>query len=78
MSEPTWGDTVRVKSNADPEMRPGGLAAVCGIRQVETAEQERLFGCPVGTTLYLVEFGDGSELEVPGVWIEVVPDDSKE
>ena len=65
MSRYTWGDTVRVKVGASPEMRPGHLAAVCGIRDLENPDQAKQFSRPIGTTLYLVEFGDGSSIEIP-------------
>lgn len=74
MSSPTWGDTVRIKEGASPEMRPGTLAAVCGMREVETAEQSEQFGCAIGTTLYLVEFGDGASVEIPEELVEVAND----
>jgi hypothetical protein len=78
VSEPTWGDTVRVKASANIEMRPGALAAVCGLREVETAEQARQFSCPIGTTLYLIEFGDGESIEIPAASVELVADEGSE
>ena len=74
MTDPTWGDTVRIKPNAKPEQRPGELAAVCGLREVETEEQARRFDCPIGTTLYLVEYGDGLAVEVPATIVELEED----
>ena len=70
MSSLTWGDTVRVKAGASPERRPGACAEVCGIREIETPEQARQFEAPLGSKLYLVEFGDGQALEIPEIWIE--------
>jgi hypothetical protein len=72
MRSPTWGDTVRIKTGALPLMRPGGLAAVCGIRTIETVEQAEQFSRPIGTALYLVEFDDGTSVEVPESLLEVV------
>ncbi len=71
MNRPTWGDTVRIKSNAPVEMLPGRLAAVCGIREVENSDQAKQFGCAIGTTLLLVEFGDGHSIELPEDFVEV-------
>lgn len=76
MTSPSWGDTVRIKDSASPTMRPGSLAAVCGMREVETAEQAKQFGSAIGTTLYLVEFGDGSSLEIPEEYVEVANDNA--
>lgn len=75
MRSPTWGDTVRIKKGASPEMRSGSLAAVCGMREVLTAEQAKQFGCAIGTTLYLVEFGDGRSVEIPAEFVEVANDE---
>jgi hypothetical protein len=75
MAEPTWGDTIRIRPSATPEQRPGALASVCGLRDVETEEQARQFGCPVGTTLYLLEYGDGVAVELPATVVELVEDD---
>jgi len=58
-------------------MRPGSLAAVCGIGKAETAEAARQFGCAVGSTLYLVEFGDGSSVEVPDAFVEIAEDEGQ-
>jgi hypothetical protein len=74
---PTWGDTVRVKHDAPTAMRPGALASVCGSRTAETTDQANHFGCAIGTTLLLVEFSDGSSLELPEALLEVVRDDGE-
>lgn len=71
---PTWGDTVRVKDHVPAAMRPGQLAAVCGLREAETAEEARQFGCAIGATLYLVEFRDGNSSEIPETLLEAVND----
>lgn len=75
MTKPTWGDTIRIKLTAKPEQRPGVLASVCGLREVENEEQARQFGCLVGTTLYLVEYGDGVAVELPSAIVELVEND---
>jgi hypothetical protein len=41
------------------------------MREAETAEDAKRFGCAIGTTLYLVEFGDGSSVEVPDAVVEI-------
>ena len=72
MTEITWGDTVRVKPTASPDKRPGEFAAVCGITEVGTEEHATNVNCPIGTTVYLIEFGDGSSAEVSGEWLDKV------
>lgn len=71
MKRPTWGDSVRVRSQAASAQRPGAWAAVCGIRQVENDEQSREFCRPVGATVLLVEFTDGSAIEIPEDLVEL-------
>ncbi len=71
MDRPTWGDTVRIKSEAPPGMQPGSVAAVCGIREVENDEQSKQFGRPIGATVLLIEFGDGRAVEIPEDLVEV-------
>lgn len=67
----TWGDTVRVKVDAPPAVRPGALGEVVGIREIENQDQSTQFwGMPLGTKLYLVELGDGVAVEVPERMLE--------
>ena len=65
MSGFTWGETVRIRGGAPASYRPGALAAVCGMRQIENAEQAQQFSRSVETTVYLIEFGDGESVEIP-------------
>lgn len=70
MPDFTWGETVRVKTGAQPMRRPGAVAEVVGIRAVENEAQARQFEAPIGSDLYLIEFGDGTSMEIPEAWIE--------
>ena len=72
MSRPTWGDTVQIKDHVSQPMRPGSLASICGMRELETAEQAEQFGCGIGTTVYLVEFSDGTSMELAEDFVVVV------
>ncbi len=63
-----WGEAVRVTRDAPREYRPGSVASVCGFR-------ERSPSAPPGTTvaqsaLVLVEYEDGSSLEIPVRFVE--------
>lgn len=60
----TWGDTVRVRSQAPREARPGALAEIVGIRTIDTDPQVVQFGAPLGTQVYVVEFEDGTSVEL--------------
>lgn len=64
MPQFTWGDSVVVARNAPQEYRPGELASVCGIREVENSQQQEEFGVPIGSTIYLIEYGDGESTEI--------------
>ena len=72
MADFTWGDTVRVKAGAQPARRPGAIAEVVGVREIEVEAQARQFEAPIGSKLYLIEFGDGTSVEIPETWIEAV------
>jgi hypothetical protein len=65
-----WGDTVVVRLGARAEWRPGAAAEVVGMRTVETPGVAAAFEAPLGSQLLLVEFGDGSDAEVPERWLE--------
>jgi hypothetical protein len=69
MSSFSWGDSVRVKAGA-PEKRPGTIAAVVGIREIENEAQARQFLATIGGKVYLIEYADGIAVEVPEAWIE--------
>ena len=66
----TWGDTVMIRADAPPNLYPGAIASVCGIREVETLDQERRFGSPIGTQIYLIELQDGTSIEISEKWLE--------
>ena len=72
MAESTWGDTVRVRAGAPVSLRPGALAAVVGIREIETTDQAEQFREAIGTKVYLVEFSDGAAIEISQAWLESV------
>lgn len=69
----TWGDSVRVKAAAPATMRPGALAEVCAITEIENDAQAKRYDAQVGSKVYLLEFGDGTSLQIPESWIEAVP-----
>lgn len=67
----TWGDTVKIVIHAPIQYRPGNFGSVSGIRlkdvSTEALEQtgvEEVF-------LYLIEFGDGHTVEIPGQFLEI-------
>jgi len=50
----SYGDSVIIIREAPSEFNPGGYGEVCSMRTTNE-----------GKNLYIVEFGDGSDLEVP-------------
>lgn len=69
----TWGDTVLIKSTAPAEYRPNEIGDVVGITTVEKESQVAVFGEVIGTVLYTVEFGDGTDVLVPDRYVEAYP-----
>jgi hypothetical protein len=65
-----WGDTVRVRLGAPTDARPGALAEVVGIRTVVNDAQVRQFAATLGTQICLIEFGDGTSVELPEPMLE--------
>lgn len=55
MSDFTWGDPVRVVPTAPTQFRPGELASLCGFWPEPGA----------GCVRVVLEFADGSSVEVP-------------
>lgn len=74
MVRATWGDSGRGKAGAPIAMRPGAVAEVVGIRDVETPEQSDQFQIAIGSKVFLIEFSSGDAMDVAEIWIEnVVP-----
>jgi hypothetical protein len=61
----TWGDSVRVKTEAPAEARPGALAEVVAITEIENERQATKFAAGIGAIFYQIEFGDGVAMELP-------------
>lgn len=50
----TYGDSIVIKAEAPAEFNPGQFAEVCSMRTTKE-----------NINLYIVEFADGSDIEVP-------------
>ena len=68
----SWGDSVLVKRPSSPSKPSMELGEVVGIRRIDTEAQSRELSAPIGSTVYLVELGDGESMEVPQASIEPV------
>jgi hypothetical protein len=56
-----YGDEVVLETKDDTGSIGEKKCAIVGVTPVETEEQAKHFKRPVGTVLYTVEFGDGSD-----------------
>lgn len=61
----SYGDSVRINSNAPPKYKPNSMGSVCGYRIIESKDIATLFDYPIGSELCLVEFEDGISMEIP-------------
>jgi hypothetical protein len=69
-SQYTWGETVKIANDAPKEYKPGELAEICSMWEIETDANSRIRGEPVGTIIYSIEFGDGTIIELPDRYLE--------
>lgn len=60
-----YGNSVTINNNAPERYRPKAKGSLCGFRRVETDEQAEAANTSVGAMLWLVEFEDGSSVEMP-------------
>ena len=66
MAPLNYGDTVKVRPSAPENVRPGSFAEVCGLSSNEPLPGRRV----------LIEFGDGSSVEVLEQHLEFVAEAS--
>lgn len=71
MKEVTFGDTVQVIASAPQKFRPGNLGEVVAITEANANSQIYHRDVPRGGKYYLIEFGDGDEIEIPEIWISM-------
>jgi hypothetical protein len=60
-----WEKVVHVADDAPQEYRPSGIGVIVGMRTIETQLESKGAGCPIGSVLFQVEFGnDGLTIEM--------------
>jgi hypothetical protein len=64
-----WGDPVRINSNAPEKYKPNSIGSICGFRVIESNDVSTLFNNPIGSELCLVEFTDGTSIEIPSIFL---------
>jgi len=66
----TWNDLVIVKPNTPLVFHPGQIAVVCGMEQVKSTKLSLEFNINIGEWIYTIEFGDGSSIEIPELYLK--------
>ncbi len=65
----TWGDGVTVVPTAPIKYRPGENGWICSIRKIGTQQLADRFNVQICSELYLIEYLDGSDQEIPGCFL---------
>lgn len=66
----TWGDPILVRKYAPSVYHPGAFASICGIDRIITENEAKKFECNVGDWVYIIEFEDGSDVEIAERYLE--------
>jgi len=69
----TWGDSIIITKSAPGQFHPGEMASVCGFSKIKSLETAEKLSSKVGHWIYTVEFGDGSDVQVPEIYLESYP-----
>ena len=69
----TWGDSVIILKNSPTKFHPGSFASVCGFYRVQSKETAEELECKIGDWVYTVEFGDGSDVQIPECYLDKNP-----
>jgi len=65
-----WGETVRITTGAPSPLVPGSLVSVVGMTEISQPREILGGRARRGQIAYLIEFEDGSSVEVPEQFIE--------
>lgn len=66
----TWNDLVVIKLNAPISYFPGKIAVICGMEQIKSEKLLNEYDISMGDWIYTIEFGDGSSIEIPELYLE--------
>ncbi len=64
-----YGDIVTVKLTAPENYKPGLKGCICGIRAIDSDQAAVHFNQPLTSELYLIEFSDGTSIEIPKIFL---------
>jgi hypothetical protein len=62
------------KENALPVYRLGEIALICGIDKITTQKKADELNCKNGEWIYIVEYEDGSSIEIPESYLDFYKD----
>ncbi len=65
-----WGESVKIKDTAPSNFCPGKLASVCGMIKITPEDVRKQLSVVEPTWFYIVEFGDGSSIELPECYLD--------
>lgn len=66
----TWGDLIMIIKSAPLSFHPGEFASVCGFYKIISEESAKEFQCKVGDWIYIVEFSDGSDIQIAELYLK--------
>ncbi|GAB4191337.1 MAG: hypothetical protein Tsb0015_13120 [Simkaniaceae bacterium] len=70
----TYNDGVIVRNNAPKRFSPGEIGIICGMGKIMTIKGAKEYCCQQGEWVYIVEFLDGSSIEIPESYLEADPE----
>lgn len=65
-----WGDVVKVTSAANSDVPKGVLGTICGITQITNEYLSNVYGQPIGSYIYTVEFSNGVSFGLAEIQLE--------
>lgn len=66
----TWNDLVMIKKGAPVQFHPGEIGVICGMSKIKFEDVAKKYHSALGNWVYTVEFGDGSDIQVPEIYLE--------
>lgn len=66
----TWNDVVIIKKEVPVQFHPGEIGVVCGMSKIEFEDIANKYHSELGSWIYTIEFGDGSDIQVPENYLE--------
>ncbi len=67
-----YGMSVKVLSCAPGRYSPGEFGSIISIHEVISEEHAKTIGVPIGKIAIGIEFGDGSDIEVPETLLQIL------